>query len=780
MKDCISCGQPVEEGLKFCGNCGASQLTDEEGPSDGLIGQTLLNQYVMERKLGEGGMGTVYLADQPSMDRKAVVKVLHPHLTSDEKWVQRFNREAKIASKLSHPNSITLYNYGRTDEGFVYIAMEYVEGPALSDLIEETGTMQIDKVLRIAKQACGAMQEAHDLDIIHRDLKPDNVLVATRGGKDYAKVLDFGIAKMKDTSADEQQLTATGMVFGTPAYMSPEQFSGEELDSLSDLYSLGVMVYEMLVGKRPFNASTPIGYFKLHLEEDPPPMASLNPEANIPPAIEAEVRKALAKDKADRHANAEAFADALEEAARSVGAPVPEVSRVGVPAFNPDADQGLEFATGGLAAPGSFLDRLESDNLGTSERSAPELPAANRSLDGFADFDLPTGNTGQIVDRPPAPSAAPAEPWAGSGAAAPAANDGFLELAFQPSTPSSPGAAAPRPGRGPAAGPRSGGLSPSPLARPGGRPAAAKPRPAEPAEEPRSKGGGLLLLLVLALAAGGVGYVVLDGRGVPGEEGEIDPDEDDGDGLVSGTLGGEEPASDPGLTRPLLGDPKPDKASTDDSPVPAGMVRVPAGEYRLGGDPAGHNPVRKVRVQPFFLDRDEVTNEEHNACVAERTCRKLGKKFAKDSRFNGPRQPVIGISFKEATAYCKAQGKRLPSADEWEAAARGPEGRLFPWGDTFSDKGTKRANVVGRTDGYGWTATVGSFSAGRTLSGARDMAGNAAEWVVMPKKRPSVRGGSFKSEPEQVGAHLAPPPSKKYRKDKGTNYVGFRCAKSDQ
>jgi len=369
-------------------------------PPDPMIGRNLLGQYIIRQRLGEGGMGTAYLADQVGMDRLAVVKVLHPHLLGDARWVERFNREAKVASKLNHPNSITLYNYGRTEEGYVYFAMEYVDGRSLSNLIEEEGRLSVERACGIAIQICSALQQAHELGIVHRDMKPDNVLLTWRGKQEIAKVLDFGIAKLQGGNPEEKQLTAAGMIFGTPAYMSPEQFGGGDLDGRSDLYSLGVILYEMLTGRRPFHASSPLGYFRLHQDEIPPPMRVVNPEVNVSRDLERVVFKALEKDRGARFRDAEEMAQELELALASAavegngsditfnpGESLPGLQRnLPMAAWLDQLERSSHPSQDPLAALparepegiSSLLDRLEAEAKGVAAHPAREEPGLHR------------------------------------------------------------------------------------------------------------------------------------------------------------------------------------------------------------------------------------------------------------------------------------------------------------------------------------------------------------------------------------------------------------------
>src|SRR5690606_4539297 len=258
---CEACGHANMDGARFCASCGAIMPVAEQGP-DPMIGQLIGGRFRVTGVLGEGGMGVVYVGEQQmgSTVRKVAIKTLHAHLSKDPSVLARFHRECGTVAQLEHPNTIKVYDFGSTDDGTLYIAMEFVQGKPLSDVMLEGGAMAPDRVLNIARQICGALEEAHGQGIVHRDLKPENIILTTRAGeRDFVKVLDFGIAARTESAdaAKEQKLTQQGMVLGTPPYMSPEQFTGKQLDHRSDVYSLGVMVYEMLTGKLPFEADTP-------------------------------------------------------------------------------------------------------------------------------------------------------------------------------------------------------------------------------------------------------------------------------------------------------------------------------------------------------------------------------------------------------------------------------------------------------------------------------------------------------------------------------------------
>ena len=210
--------------------CGTVAQASDTEAGDPMIGQTLGGKYKVMRLLGEGGMGAVYEGEQKlgTTTRKVAVKTLHPHLSRDAKIKARFEREVGTIAELEHPNTIQVYDFGTTEDGILYIVMEFLQGKSLAEYLEKDGAMTPDRVANIMKQVCGSLEEAHGRGIVHRDLKPDNVVLVERAGKkDFVKVLDFGIAKRsKEEDKNEQKLTQQGMVLGTPPYMSPEQFTG--------------------------------------------------------------------------------------------------------------------------------------------------------------------------------------------------------------------------------------------------------------------------------------------------------------------------------------------------------------------------------------------------------------------------------------------------------------------------------------------------------------------------------------------------------------------------
>lgn len=283
-------------------------------PADPLIGSRLFGEYVLVKKLGEGGMGAVYLAENASIDQKIAVKVLHGHAAESEELVARFNREAKAISKLTHPNIIRVFIFGHTEDGLIYMAMEYVEGGSLRGLIQREGHLDELRAISIMRQSLHALHEAHELGIVHRDLKPDNIMLCNfRGVREFVKVLDFGIAKVKEpASANQAKLTQHGVVYGTPEYLSPEQAQAKELDGRSDLYSLGIILYEMVTGVVPFQSPTAVAVLAAHVYDAPTPPQDVSKHA-LSPKMSQIILKALAKTPGERYPNAMSFLGALEE-----------------------------------------------------------------------------------------------------------------------------------------------------------------------------------------------------------------------------------------------------------------------------------------------------------------------------------------------------------------------------------------------------------------------------------------------------------------------------------
>jgi len=284
---------------RFCPTCGGSLPVDDE--HDPLIGKRIGGRFRIAELVAEGGMGRIYAAEQSmgTTARRVAIKMLLAEHADREQDVARFMRECSTVCELDHPNTIKFYDYGQTEEGDLFIAMEFLDGDALAAILKAEGSLSPERVDWIVSQICGSLQEAHDKGIIHRDLKPDNILLTNPGGEmDVVKVLDFGIAKRPGSR--DQKLTPLGVVLGSPPYMSPEQFSLQDIDARSDIYSLGVVAYQALTGKLPFRAKEMLQWATLHMTEPPTAFDATDAGQVVPEGMRRAVLHALEKNPRDR------------------------------------------------------------------------------------------------------------------------------------------------------------------------------------------------------------------------------------------------------------------------------------------------------------------------------------------------------------------------------------------------------------------------------------------------------------------------------------------------
>ncbi len=279
-----------------------------------MIGRTLPGGYIILDLVGIGGMGRVYRAEQTALSRTVAVKVIHPHLVGEENTAARFITEARAASRLNHPNSVGVIDFGKTDDGQLYLVMEFLRGKDLARVQYEAGSLTFRRTVSILRQVLAALAEAHHLEIIHRDLKPENIILEpVRSGGDFVKVVDFGLAKMRAETA-APGITSPGIVCGTPEYMSPEQGRGDTLDPRSDIYAVGVVMYQLLSGRLPFEAESPTQVVLMHIGEPPKDPREVAPEREIPASLVMVCLKALQKEPEQRFSNADEFSEALDNA----------------------------------------------------------------------------------------------------------------------------------------------------------------------------------------------------------------------------------------------------------------------------------------------------------------------------------------------------------------------------------------------------------------------------------------------------------------------------------
>lgn len=333
---CTACGTQISDGARFCPRCGASgaaapppspvptELRNDWNAAGATflanspIGRTIEGKYRLDSLLGEGGMGCVYKATRLLIGDTVAIKILHSETMHDPNAIERFRREAQAAARLKHPNVVAIYDFGVGAADSVYLVMELADGEDLRSLIDRHGKLSLQVASELLDQICSALDEAHQRDIVHRDLKPENILVRSTANGYRVKVLDFGIAKLIDLSTTSANLTQAGTVIGTPAYMSPEQCRGREVDGRSDIYSLGIILYEMLTGSVPFYAKHSAEVVALHVSELPPPPSVRNPA--IPQAVESVVMRALQKRPEARQQSAGEFAKQLATAVRAANA----------------------------------------------------------------------------------------------------------------------------------------------------------------------------------------------------------------------------------------------------------------------------------------------------------------------------------------------------------------------------------------------------------------------------------------------------------------------------
>jgi serine/threonine-protein kinase len=380
QKICPTCGTEYPLSERFCPRDGSALRSAE--PQADLLGSIIADRYHILKKLGEGGMGTVYLAEHVKMGRKSALKVMNPGMNTDPDAIARFNREASNASRLSHPNICGIYDFGETPEGMIYLAMEFIEGASLTSLIEKAGALPAPRAASIVHQTADALQVAHDAGIVHRDLKPDNIMIArNRDGSDQVKVVDFGIAKA--SSSDAQKVTKTGLVVGTPEYMSPEQLAGDKLDGRSDIYSLALVAFNCLTGALPFPSESAQEAMIMRLTDKPKTLAEMKGDVAWPEKVQAIMDKGLARDADDRYQSAAQFGRELAAAVAEM--PVTAAAEAGTMVMGA---QGGAKARAAATAPmpatrvsraSSKTTPMEATKASTPSRGAAKPAPAKRS-----------------------------------------------------------------------------------------------------------------------------------------------------------------------------------------------------------------------------------------------------------------------------------------------------------------------------------------------------------------------------------------------------------------
>jgi serine/threonine-protein kinase len=633
-----------------------------------MLGRTIGNYEVVNR-FGEGGMGELYLGRHTRLAREVIIKTIRTDEFSPKQIEHlrvRLEREAFIQSQLDNSNIVRVYDFIASDDATCMV-MEYVKGRDLRKMIiEETGPIPADRAVKLFRQVLMAIDYAHNftyadqngekyVGIIHRDLKPANILVTP---DDVVKVTDFGIVKVRGATGGTQ----LGFNPGTPEYMSPEQARGRELDQRSDIYALGVVLYEMLTGRVPFeddaNATSDYEVRRGHIEMPVPRPSEVYPGISL--ELEKIVLKALEKNPDDRFQTAKEFLQAIES-----------FERTGQAVWQP------------ASAGGDRRTVLQPGRVGRPAH-APAAPVSTATA----------GNAGVAPTvAKPAVAAAAGSPVQ----SAPQNNSGNTEVTSIAAS----------------------GKSKAPLM------------------------AGIAA--VILLAAGFGIFKMMSGGSAATKNG--------------GTENGET--------------------------VPAmiqGMIMISGGEFKMGRDGGNEfeGPAHPVTVKPFFVDKFEVTNEQYAEFV--RQTRRQPPSHWPGGNFppGEANLPVVNVSWNDANEYAQWAGKRLPTEDEWEFAARGRDNRLYPYGNEWKPKYSNASE-----DGFKKARAVGSYPEGASPFGVLDLAGNVAEWTASDyrpypgsRARPEdgfkvIRGGAFKTPASQQTTtdRYYEPPTKTF------DYVGFRCVK---
>lgn len=758
MKRCPACDREFKEHLIFCPYDGKTLIA--QAKPDVFIGTTLDNKYRIEEMIGEGGMGKVYRATHVHMDHTLAIKLLHPHLSSDHTAVERFRREARSAAQIHHPNAVVVTDFGVTlEKGVAYLVMEFLKGVDLRKRIEQQKQLDYDEMLLIVEQTCSALDAAHAKGIIHRDLKPDNIwLVEPEKNTKHVKVLDFGIAKLQSTT-EMIKLTQQGMIVGTPHYMSPEQCRGEELDVRSDIYSLGVIIYEMLTGRVPFQAPTPVGVVIKHAIERPSPPHELRKD--IPPRLESVVLRALEKGREGRQETAGQLAQEFREALKggSKAERSLETTLLNEPARLPEpqadylnthtvqqksksterignhgAARPIEPDETHIAAPVMADD--QPDDL--EPQSAPTTVFAMYSVKPEAVSPLETPHTERPHREASNPEALHQE---APQQAAPHQEALHQEAPHAEALPASSRAS----------------VSPEQWLLPDRSMfSSASGLTGESASKLLKNGMSLAIKYKKPLIAAVVIVVALAGAIA-----------------AIKFASGEKKA-------PLS------NASARPVPAPPGMMYVKGGSFMMGTDDSRgeyrSKPAHPVAVGEFFCDVNEVSNDEYQEFI-KKTGHSAPVHWEKGQFKPGTgKLPVVNISWLDAKAYAEWANKRLLTEAEWEYAARGTSDTLYPWGNDWS---ASNANL--KEGGQNGPVAVGSYSQGKSWCGINDMVGNVSEWVADDfKPYPSVgstakpnnrvkiyRGGSYLDSKNDLllTRRVFEFPGKKQPD------IGFRCAK---
>jgi formylglycine-generating enzyme required for sulfatase activity/tRNA A-37 threonylcarbamoyl transferase component Bud32 len=764
-----------------------------------------LGRYEILDELGRGAMGVVYKARDPNIDRLVAIKVISPEAgmepTRAKELRERFQREARAAGRLSHQNIITIYDAAE-DQGRAFLVMEFIEGTTLDSMMHAGHTFTMEDVASIGAQVAQGLDYAHQNGIVHRDIKPANIMLTKTG---IVKIADFGIARLAETG-----VTRTGLAVGTPHYMSPEQVAGNKVDGRSDQFSMAVMLYELLCGEKAFPGDTLTTVLYRIVQEDPVPIRRVNPA--LPEAIDAVLRKAMAKSPDARYPLAGDLARDLEAVASggtaSVTSAVPSLDETMAEGVDTHQLTGIRPQARGVSSiDATVATQAVTGRTGTSRRSPWLFVGAG----GVAALAIGVGLW--LWPRPavtPAPAPVPAQ------VPAPVAEVPRPPAPAPPTTEEKP---KPKP-------PQLQELILAKEIRPDGRPVGSGKQftSSDPQVALLARGMNLTEPVPVRvkwydpdgkeIPPSGVPKLVLDGKGgwraiaelalaggaKPGRwKAEFALGDDISQALSFTVISPPTAAPAPPAAPVEVA-----KAPVPIAPAPAGarpgqiqkrgkdeaeMVFIPAGSFTMGdtigdGDPA-EKPTADVALKAFWLDRFEVSFDQFAKFVQVAGFKPQGN--WEQLRSRGNTHPVVNVTWNDAVAYCRWADKYLPSEAEWEFAARGTEGRKYPWGNQWDPN---RARFRGNK-GTGTTAPVGSYPTGASPFGVQDLAGNVWEWTAsLEKPYPYVatdgredprtggsrvtRGGSWLGDSEFLRAAARDFLSPTSKNDK----LGFRCAQS--
>jgi serine/threonine-protein kinase len=794
--------------------------------ADTLIGQRLGKYDILEER-GRGGFAAVYRARDCTLEREVALKVLHPQLLVDPVFVERFQREARTLANLRHPHIVTIYESGAA-EGRLFVAMELARGPSLAAALAERGRLPWDEALALLKPVCQALDYAHAQGVAHRDLKPANVLLDAERGP---LLSDFGFARLM--AASSMSLSLSGGVVGTPSYIAPEVWERDASGPPGDVYALGCIVYELLAGQVLFAGQTPIQVMRAH---DTGPRFPDAWPGGVPAGIATVLSKALARDPAARYAGAGALWHALEDLNAAARLAQAEEERGALAAqWQAETEAAMragEWGTARMAvgrwlaaAPGDAralaaqaeLDRrlVPRPPAGATRHAPPGWQAALLAAVfvlaaglWFLALRSGTGERGLPASAPPAPyptytpypTATPAPPPA---TATPYPTyTPYPTLTLVPAPPAAPSTAVPPntavPGALPTATRAAGDASPDATGT-----ALAQAGPASQATM-TALAGAVMGEQATATAQAGYDALTITAQAGLDAVGTATAAVVAAQRATATAWAGAAATAQASAT--ALAQALADQRATAVAQVTATaewrlrvwvretdgmtMVGVPAGEF-LMGSPAGEgaddeHPQHTVYLDGYWIDQTEVTNGEYRRCLDTGACTQPG--YWTDDSYNQEDQPVVGVDWNQATAYCRWAGARLPTEAEWEKAARGTDGRNYPWGN--EDATCERANYAGCA---GRPLPVGSEPAGASPFGVLDMAGNVLEWTAdwfdggyyarSPERNPPgpgsgqyrvARGGSWGYD--RTNARSA------YRVRIDPTYtlsnVGFRCSVS--